>query len=225
MSRIKKIVIVDDHRLFREGLKALIGAHKGFNIIAEAGTAAEGLRLAKKKRPDLMIIDINLPDKSGILLTREVQRVRPGIKVMIVSMHSKIDYIIEAYKAGAQGYVMKDSATENLVSGLEILLKGKYHMDSSIVPEVVAQLKATNVQDKNRPGSGYNRLTRREQQVFRFLVEGKKVKDISDNLFISAKTIENHRGNIYKKLELHSTVELMRYAVQIGLIEKEFAVN
>jgi len=225
MSRIKKIVIVDDHRLFREGLKALIGAHKGFNIIAEAGTAAEGLRLAKKKRPDLMIIDINLPDKSGILLTREVQHLRPGTKVMIVSMHSKIDYIIEAYKAGAQGYVMKDSATENLVSGLEILLKGKYHMDSSIVPEVVAQLKATNVQDKNRPGSGYNRLTRREQQVFRFLVEGKKVKDISDNLFISAKTIENHRGNIYKKLELHSTVELMRYAVQIGLIEKEFAVN
>lgn len=223
MVRNHKIVVVDDHRLFREGLKVLIGACNGFEVAGEAGTAAEGLRLAKKIRPDLMIVDINLPDKSGLQLTREVQRTRPGIRIMIVSMHSKIDYIIEAYQAGAMGYVLKDSATENLIFGLETLLQGKHHIDSSIVPEVVTQLKETDVHHKHRQGSGYNRLTRREQQVFRFLVEGKTVKDISSHLFISAKTVENHRGNIFKKLELHSTIELMRHAVQIGLIEKELA--
>jgi DNA-binding NarL/FixJ family response regulator len=214
----KRIVIVDDHTLFRKGLKAIIGTDNGFEVIGEAGNAADGLVLAGETKPDIMIIDITLPDKDGIKLTREIRRDFPEVKVMIVSMHSKTDYIVEAFKSGALSYIVKDSATENLISGLHSVSKGVHYIDNSIAKEVIFGLQDSDYK-KRKNEDAYGCLTNREQQVFRLLVEGALVKEIAGKLFISPKTVENHRGNIMKKLDIHTTVELIRYAVDVGLVE------
>jgi DNA-binding NarL/FixJ family response regulator len=165
-----------------------------------------------------MIIDITLPDKDGIKLTREIRRDFPEIKVMIVSMHSKTDYIVEAFRSGALSYIVKDSATENLISGLHSVSKGVHYIDNSIAKEVIFGLQDADYKKKKKEDA-YGCLTNREQQVFRLLVEGALVKEIAGKLFISPKTVENHRGNIMKKLDIHTTVELIRYAVDVGLVE------
>jgi DNA-binding NarL/FixJ family response regulator len=214
----KRIVIVDDHTLFRKGLKAIIGNDNGFEVTGEAGNAADGLVLAGEAKPDIMIIDITLPDKDGIKLTREIRRDFPEIKVMIVSMHSKTDYIVEAFRSGALSYIVKDSATENLISGLHSVSKGVHYIDNSIAKEVIFGLQDADYEKKKKEDA-YGCLTNREQQVYRLLVEGALVKEIAGKLFISPKTVENHRGNIMKKLDIHTTVELIRYAVDVGLVE------
>jgi DNA-binding NarL/FixJ family response regulator len=165
-----------------------------------------------------MIIDITLPDKDGIKLTREVRHNFPEIKIMIVSMHTKTDYIVEAFRSGALSYIVKDSATENLISGLHSVSKGVHYIDNSIAKEVIFGLQDADYKKKKKEDS-YGCLTNREQQVFRFLVEGALVKEIAEKLFISPKTVENHRGSIMKKLNIHTTVELIRYAVDVGLVE------
>ena len=220
----KRIVIVDDHTLFRKGLKAIIGNDNGFEVTGEAGNAADGLVLAGETKPDIMIIDITLPDKDGIKLTREIRRDFPEIKVMIVSMHSKTDYIVEAFRSGALSYIVKDSATENLISGLHSVSKGVHYIDNSIAKEVILGLQVADYQNKKKDDA-YGNLTNREQQVFRLLVEGVLVKEIAEKLFISPKTVENHRGSIMKKLDIHTTVELIRYAVDVGLVEVNTAAK
>jgi DNA-binding NarL/FixJ family response regulator len=224
MDTNKRIVIVDDHTLFRKGLKAIIGTNNGFEVTGEAGNAADGLLLAGETKPDIMIIDITLPDKDGIKLTREVRHNFPEIRVMIVSMHSKTDYILEAFRSGALSYIVKDSATENLISGLHSVSKGVHYIDNSIAKEVIFGLQDADYKKKKKEDA-YGCLTNREQQVFRLLVEGVLVKEIAEKLFISPKTVENHRGNIMKKLNIHSTVELIRYAVDVGLVERNPAAN
>lgn len=224
MTTNKRIVIVDDHTLFRKGLKAIIGTNNGFEITGEAGNAADGLLLAGETKPDIMIIDITLPDKDGIKLTREIRLKFPEIKIMIVSMHSKTDYIVEAFRAGALSYIVKDSATENLISGLRSVSEGVHYIDNSIAKDVIFGLQDADYKKKKKEDA-YGCLTNREQQVFRLLVEGALVKEIAEKLFISPKTVENHRGNIMKKLNIHSTVELIRYAVDVGLIEPNSVAN
>ena len=213
------ILIVDDHPLFREGIKAIIERDTRFEIIGETGNVQEGIRMAKKLKPHLMLVDISLPDQSGIHLTQEVRGNLPDTKIMIVSMHSKINYIAEAFQAGATGYIVKDSASDRLLEALEIIAKGEYFLDSSISPQVVKKLVESPVKGRKNTDSAYSALTPREQEVMRMLAEGISKKEIADKLFISTKTVENHRTNIMKKLGLHSTMELVRYAAKLGLID------
>jgi len=215
----KTVLIVDDHPLFREGLKSLISRNTRFEVVGEAGNGREGLRMAKKLKPDLVIVDISLPDKSGIDLTHDIRSLLPETRVMIVSMHSKIDYITEAFQAGATGYVVKESATDRLVQGLEAVSKGEYFLDTSLSHKVVNKLMEFPEKEAKITDARYETLTRREQQVMRLLAEGFSSKEIAEKLFISPKTVENHRTNIMSKLDLHSTMELVRYAVRLGLID------
>ena len=131
MSR-KRILIIDDHPLFREGLKSIFERNTRFKVAGEAGRGDEGVQLAKKLQPDLVLLDLSLPDKSGIQMTREILAVLPNTKVLIISMHSKINYITEAFQAGASGYLVKESASERLLDALEMVSKGEYFLDSSI---------------------------------------------------------------------------------------------
>ncbi len=216
---MKTILIVDDHPLFREGLKSLISRNTTFEVVGEAGNGREGLRMSKELKPDLVIVDISLPDRSGIDLTRNIRSLLSKTRVMIVSMHSKIEYIREALRAGATGYVVKESAADRLVQGLEAVSKGEYFLDSSLSHKVVKQLVESPEKGANIKDAGYVSLTPREQQVMRLLAEGLSPKEIAERLFISAKTVENHRTNITRKLDLHSTMELVRYAARLGLID------
>ena len=219
MAEQKSIIIIDDHPLFREGLKTIISRDDRFKVVGEAGTGHEGLEMTKRLKPDLVIVDISLPDQSGIQLTRDLRRLLSETKILIVSMHSKIDYIAEAFQAGATGYVVKESASERLLQGLKSVAKGDYYLDSSVSHAVVENLMKSPLKAAKITDADYATLTPREQEVMRFLAEGLSSKAVAEKLFISPKTVENHRANIMSKLGLHSTIELVRYAAKLGLID------
>ena len=219
MSSRKRILIIDDHPLFREGLKSIIAGDRHFTVEGEAGDSHQGFAMAKKIKPDVALVDISLPDESGMQLTRRIRQALPDTRVMIVSMHSKIDYIVEAFQAGATGYVVKESAAGRLVQGLHAVIQGEYFLDSSISHEVVERLMKSPVREARVSDSDYGRLTPREQEIMRMLAEGLSKSEIADRLCISIKTVENHRSNIMKKLDLHSAMDLVRYAAKLGLID------
>ena len=219
MAEQKSIIIIDDHPLFREGLKTIISRDDRFKVVGEAGSGHEGLEMTKRLKPDLVIVDISLPDQSGIQLTRDLRRLFSETKILIVSMHSKIDYIAEAFQAGATGYVVKESASERLLQGLKSVAKGDYYLDSSVSHAVVENLMKSPLKAAKITDADYATLTPREQEVMRFLAEGLSSKAVAEKLFISPKTVENHRANIMNKLGLHSTIELVRYAAKLGLID------
>jgi DNA-binding NarL/FixJ family response regulator len=219
------ILIVDDHPLFREGLKSLIHRHDGFEVVDEAETAREAIEKAKDLIPDMVIMDISLPDQSGIEATREIRSSLANTRVMILSMHSKIDYIAEAFRSGATGYIVKESASERLVECLEAVSRGEYFIDTSLSHKVVESLIKFGEGDIKISDSEYANLTPREQQVMRLIAEGFATKEIAERLFISPKTVENHRANIMNKLGLHTTLDLVKYAAKLGLIDVELWKN
>lgn len=219
MVQKTSIMIIDDHPLFREGLKAIIGRDARFEVVGEARDGREGISLTKKVRPDVVLMDISLPDRNGIELTREIRKLFPETRVMIISMHSKIEHIIEAFQAGANGYMVKDSASDNLLLGLRSIIESDYFLDSSVSAQVVKKLMGAPLKETKITDSAYAALTPREQEVMRLLAEGFYTKEVADKLFISPKTVENHRSNIMNKLGLHSTIELVRYAAKLGLID------
>ena len=219
MAEQKRVIIIDDHPLFREGLKTIISRDDQFKVVGEAGSGHEGFGIAKRLKPDLVVVDISLPDQSGIQLTRDLRQLLSETKILIVSMHSKIDYIAEAFQAGATGYVVKESASERLLQGLKSVAKGDYYLDSSVSHAVVENLMKSPLKAAKITDADYATLTPREQEVMRLLAEGLSSKTVAEKLFISPKTVENHRANIMSKLGLHSTIELVRYAAKLGLID------
>jgi DNA-binding NarL/FixJ family response regulator len=218
MTKKKTTLIVDDHPLFREGVKTLIERTPHFTVVGEAGNGKEAVALAKALKPDVVLLDLSLPDQSGVEVTRQIRTSLPDTRIVIVSMHSRVEFITEAFQAGATGYVVKESATEKLVEGLEAVSKGEYFLDTSLSQKVVNKLVKSSARASDLD-SRYGSLTRREQEVLRLVVEGLSAKEIGDRLFISPKTVENHRTNIMNKLDIHSTMELVRYAAKLGLID------
>ena len=219
MVHKKTILIIDDHPLFREGLKAIIERDNRFEVVGEAGNGREGLRLAKELKPDLALVDMSLPDQSGIQLTRELKNASLKTRIMMITMHSKVDYIVKAFRAGATGYVVKESASERLLQGMDTVLKGEYFMDSSVSHKVVKKLMQFPEKGAKITDASYDTLTPREQEIMVLLAEGLSSKEIAEKLFISPKTVDNHRTNILRKLNLHSTIELIRYAAKLGIID------
>jgi DNA-binding NarL/FixJ family response regulator len=220
MSSKKSIIIVDDHPFLREGLKTILRRSADLDIVGEAGTSQEGLRLAATHQPDIALVDIALPDQSGIELIRFIKERSPATRVLVVSMHAKIDYIVKAFRAGALGYVVKESAADMLLDGIKHVLDGNYFMDTAISQKVVRKLAGLSPKEKvEAAGNVYDRLTAREQEVMTLLAQGGTTRRIAETLYISPKTVENHRANIMRKLGLHSTFELIRYAAKLGLID------
>ena len=219
MTTRTQILIIDDHPLFREGIKTIISRDARFEVVDEAGTIKEGLDKVCQFKPDVALVDISLPDGTGMELARKIRHQSQKTKIMILSMHSKIDYIVEAFQAGATGYVVKESAAERLAQGLESVAAGEYYLDSSISQEVIAKLMKSPVKEAKVSDSGYGKLSSREQEIMRLLAEGVSKVEIADQLCISVKTVENHRTNIMRKLDIHNAMELVRYAARLGLID------
>jgi len=219
MTVKQTVLIVDDHPVFREGIKALISKDPRYQVIGEAGEARRALETALKAAPDIVIVDLSLPDRSGVELIRELHDRLPKSRMLVLSMHSKADYIASAFQAGARGYVVKESAAENLLTALDAMARDDYYMDSTVSAQVVEKLMQKQPGSPKIIDSNYDSLTAREQEIMALLAEGHNVREVADRLHISQKTVENHRSNIYNKLEIHNTIELVRYAVRLGIVD------
>ncbi len=219
MDAKKRIIIIDDHPLFREGIKAIIQSDKRYEVIGEAGTANQGLKLIKKHRVDLAVVDISLPDLSGFDLIQGIIKSSDGVRVLVLSMHAKVDYIVKAFQAGALGYLTKESAADMLIQGIERTLKDEYFMDTSVSHQVIKKLARL---PENKPVTiheGYDALTPREQEVMVLVANGMSSQKIADKLYISPKTVENHRSRIMKKLNVNNVIDIARHAAKLGLVD------
>lgn len=215
----KRVLLIDDHPLFREGLKTILRRDADIAVAGEAGSATEAVRLARSAAPDVALVDISLPDRSGIQLVRELRAFSPGLSILVVSMHTKVDYIVAAIKAGANGYVTKDAAAERLLEALRQVSDGAFYLDPAISQEVSRELLVGAKKSETAPANAYDSLTAREREVMRMVVEGLTTKEVAEGLSISVKTAEHHRCSVMKKLGLQNSVELVRYASRLGLVD------
>jgi DNA-binding NarL/FixJ family response regulator len=215
----KRLIIIDDHPLFREGIKTILSRKTRYEVAGEAGTGREGLQMVKDLKPDVVLLDLSLPDTGGLELIGDILKYSADTGILIVSMHSKIDYIVKSFQYGAMGYIVKESAADTLLIAIDHIVNGDYYMDTSVSQKVVKKMATLPAKKTIAVKPGYESLTPREQEVMAMLAEGMNAVQVSEKLFISPKTAENHRTNIMRKLGLHSTIELVRYAAKIGLID------
>ena len=219
MAPKKKLLIVDDHPMFREGIKSIIARNPQLEVVGEAGEGRAALKMVENLRPDMVLLDVSLPDMNGIDLIQDIKKFLPEIRILMVSMHTKIDYITSAFQAGARGYVVKDAPSGKILQALDLVSRGEYFLDTSIARQVVERLAELPGRQAKIADAAYGSLTPREQEILRLMAEGQSKKKIADQLCISPKTVENHRANIMAKLDLHSTLEMVRYAAKLGLID------
>jgi len=206
-----RVLLADDHALIRQGLKALL-EKQGFQIVCEASDGQEAIRSAEKTQPDVAIVDISMPILNGVDAARELKKASPKVKVILLTQHDEDAYVTESLRAGVRGYVLKSQAADDLVHAIQEVCRGSVYLSPSISRAVVdAYLSKTYVSDD--PLSG------RERQVLQLVGEGKSTKDIAVHLGISVKTAESHRARLMKKLDIHETASLVRYAIRRGLIQ------
>lgn len=221
MVEKKRVLIVDDHPVFREGLKALVDRSVEYQVVGEASSGEEALELIAELQPDLLTLDISLPEMSGIEIARIVAERFPYVQILMLSMHQKFEYVADSFRAGASGYVVKDAAGGKLIEALDALCRGDFYLDGKASQEVVRQLISSSDKDSEVHDEGYGLLSPREQQIMRLVVEGSTTREIAASLDLSPKTVENHRANLMKKLNVRSKMELVRYAARMGLIDVE----
>lgn len=212
-----RLLLVDDHAVVRSGLKMLLDSESDVEIVGEAGTAAEALDVAAQVRPDVILMDIGLPDKSGIEATREIKKRFEKMSVVALTIHEDEEYFFKMLEAGASGYVPKRAAPEELLNAIRAAAIGEVYLYPSL-----AKLLVKDYLTQERPAdekSNLDGLTEREHEVLTYLAEGKSNEEISQSLVISPKTVERHRENIMHKLNLHSRSELVRYAIRKGIIK------
>jgi two-component system response regulator NreC len=212
-----RLLLVDDHAVVRSGLRMLLASQRDMEIVGEAGTAEEALKAAAEHRPDVILMDIGLPDKTGIEATREVKNRFPHVAVIALTIHEDEEYFFKMLDAGASGYVPKRAAPEELLLAIQIAAAGEVYLYPSLAKLLVRDYLSTDhpIEEKG----GLDGLTDRESEVLTHLAEGASNEAIAKSLVISPKTVERHRENIMKKLNLHSRAELVRYAIRKGIIK------
>lgn len=213
-----RLILADDHKIMREGLRALLARQKEIEVIAEAESGRGVVELCAQHHPDVVVIDISMPDLNGIDATRHIVRDDPHVKVIALSMHSDKKYVKEMLSAGVCGYLLKDAAFEELGTAIAAVLKNKTYLSPQITDTVVKDY----VGETAPPGSvASTALSTREREVLQLIAEGKATRDIAAALYVSVKTVETHRKQIMDKLGLNSIAELTKYAIREGLTSIE----
>ena len=211
-----RILLADDHAVMRTGLRLVLERQEDFEVVAEAADGREAVSLAAKLNPDVAVLDIGMPNLNGIEATRQIGAANPNLPVVILSMHSDESYVLRALKAGARGYLLKESAESDLISAIRAVHSGKAFFSPAVsrmlVEDYVRQLQDREIEDS------YDLLTTREREILQLIAEGKSNKEIAAALNLSLYTVETHRGNLMEKLNLHTVPELILYAVRKGVI-------
>ena len=210
-----RVVIVDDHTLMRNGLEALLEIEPEYVVVGVAADGRAAIRLATELNPDIMVIDLSMPRTSGIDAIVQVKRQRPEVRIIALTFHKEDKYIHATLAAGADGYVLKDDSRDELMAALKSVMSGNTYLSPAISGKVVAGYLSGN--DVVSQDPSWAILTQRERQVIKLIAEGKRTKDIAAYLSLSPKTVEKHRTNLMKKLDLHSVSEVTVYAIQNGL--------
>ena len=208
-----RIVLADDHVMFRQGIKRIIDETEGLEVVGEAKDGLELLELLKKLEPDMVLLDISMPNIRGIEATREIRSLYPQTKVLILTMHRRKEYLYDAVAAGAQGYLLKEDSDVELFSAVKTIRKGGFYVTRLLAGEMaedISHMYKGNGEFHSEP------LTTREREVIKLIAEGKSGREIGDLLFISIRTVEKHRANITRKLNLSTTAEIVKYAILKG---------
>jgi DNA-binding NarL/FixJ family response regulator len=210
VERELRVVLADDHTMFREGVKALL-EREGVDVVGEAENGREAVRLVCERRPDVAVLDINMPVMNGLDAAREIGKSAPKSRVVLLTMFAERAYVLEALRAGVRGYVLKAQAASDLIGAIRQAMGGAIYLSPEISEVVIDAL--------TKPASPPDPLTGRERQVLQLVAEGRTTKGIASVLGVSAKTAESHRNRIMRKLDIHATAGLVRYAIRRGLIK------
>ncbi len=213
----KKILIADDHALVREGIAAFLKLCDDVEVVAEASDGVEAIEKTAKFRPDIIIMDVNMPKLGGLETTIEIKRTHPDIKVLVLTQYEVREYISRFLKAGVSGYLLKKAVGSDLVAALKAISRGDLYLYSSIATEVVAGY--LHGDGESSPEDPYEKLSDREKQVLKLVAEGYTHKEVADMLAISVKTVIAHQTNISEKLEIHTRAGLIKFAIQKGIIK------
>lgn len=218
MVKTKNIVLAEDHRLLREGLKALLLTEKDLQIIGEAENGLEAIRCVEKHAPDLILLDLSMPKMSGISVIKEIKSRFPEIKILALTIHESDQYVLEAFQSGADGYCLKDASRDELLIAIKSVLNGKTYISPGISEGImVGYLEGKKI---IKGSTAWDSITQREKDVLKLIGEGYRNKKIADFLNISVKTVEKHRANVMKKLDLHNVSALTAYAIEKKLVGK-----
>lgn len=215
MKRIR-VLLVDDHAILREGIKALLEKQDNIEVVAEAADGREAISRVAQFRPDVVVLDISMPMMDGLESTRQMKRENPDIKVLVLTMHDNEEYFFQLLRAGASGYVTKKSVSRELVSAIEAVYRGESFFCPSMAKFLLSDFLRL---DKAVENTDQEELTPREREIVKLIAEGYTNQQIADLLHRSVKTIESHRSNILRKLGIHDSIELVKYAVRKKLIE------
>ena len=210
-----RILLADDHTVVRQGLRKVLEERPEWQVVAEAGDGRDAVRLAEEFRPDVAVVDVAMPLLNGIEATRQITKRAPQTKVLVLSMYSDEAYVTQMLKAGAIGYLLKDSADVDLLQAVQAVSQGKSFFSPAVarlMSDDYARQRGENLVDR------YESLSEREREIFQLVAEGKTNKEIAALLFISPSTVETHRARIMEKLDLHSAAEIVLYAVRRGVI-------
>ncbi len=211
-----RIVLADDHTVVRKGLRMLLESYQDLQVVAEAADGRAAVAMAEEHRPDVVVIDVAMPVLNGIEAARQILGKLPNIAIVFLSMHSDEGYVLKALKAGARAYLLKDSAEHDLINAVKAVTEGKAFFSPAIskmlVEDYMRQMQERQVEDS------YDLLTTREREVLQLLAEGKSNKQVAALLNLSLYTVETHRSNIFQKLNLHNSAELILYAIRKGVI-------
>jgi DNA-binding NarL/FixJ family response regulator len=213
-----RVALIEDHALVRQGFRRLLEDNPRIQVIAEGGTGLEALEIARKHRPDVMVLDMGLPELNGIEAAEKIARSEPQIKLMILSMYSDEAYVRQALKVGVKGYVLKDALDLDLAQAVLTVAEGRAYLSPGVAQIVVDSFKEGR---RDQPDDPYERLTLREKQVLQLVAEGKSNKEIAELLKISPNTVAVHRANLMETLGVHRTAELVLYAVKRGFVKPQ----
>jgi len=208
-----RVLLADDHALVRAGIRALLQGLEGVTVVAETGNGAEVLELARTHRPDVVLLDISMPGLSGLDVSVQLERELPEVRVVVLSMHANEEYVLQALRSGAAGYMLKDSATAELELALKAVMRGETYLSPPISKQVVEGY----VQRVGAEQPASEKLTPRQREVLRLIAEGHSTKEIAYRLELSVKTVETHRAQLMERLQIRDIAGLVKYAIRSGL--------